>query len=162
MDFSQIKLSALHRSDEEVGDEFIDKVVSDGVNEGYRLVATLVDKQVKDVDLTYSQVIDLPSDMHEINEITVGDVILSEIDYSTYNKRLRIDNKDYKSGTFNLIYSSIPTALSLDTDIPVVDARYHNALSTYGAYYVMLYKKKTEIADRIRNEFLQAIGLGGE
>ena len=138
MDFNAIKGLALKRSDEESGDTMIDTVVSDGVNEGYRLIASTVDKQIDTYNITsYTSSVTLPSNLLEVIEAHNGDVVLDDVDY---------------------YYT--PNALIDDADVPEVDERYHRLIATYGAYKVMLYKKKIEMADRLIAEFDS--GMGGD
>lgn len=161
MDFSSIKELALKRSDEESGDTMIDTVVADGVNEGYRFIASTVDKLIDTHNITsYTSPITLPSNLLEVIEARNGDIILDDVDYVVRNRKFDVRNKDFISKDIDVDYYYTPTALVSDSDVPEVDERYHRLIATYGAYKVMLYKKKIEIADRLIAEFDSGTGGG--
>lgn len=161
MDFQAIYTLALQRADEEEGDLMIDSIVKDGVNEGYRFIASTVDKQLDTHNVaSYSSPVNLPSDLLEVVEVRNDDVVLDNIDYVLRNKKFEVRNKDFTGESIDIDYYYTPNAMVDDVDVPVVDVRYHRLLATYGAYKVLLYKKKVEIADRLIAEF--DTGIGGE
>lgn len=163
MNLEQLQKSALYKADEEVGDELIDKVALDGINHGYKLVATHLDKQIKFITEPYSKSITLPADFNDIERIECGDVRLSPIDYIISGSELYITNKEFKDVTksFDITYHYIPTDMVIPTDEPVVKLASQDYIVLYGAYTVLLYKKKYESAQMLFREFTSFV-LGGE
>lgn len=162
MNFEELRLSALSKADEEPGDEIIDQVVYDAINHGYRLVATLVDHQLKSTTLEYSEKILLPDDFHSVVYIKHQDIQLSDNDYYISGMYLFITNKDFKHDgyVFDLLYSFYPEPLVEDTDTPVTREVYDYLIVMYGAYNVLLYKKRYNMAEMLFSEFMSMVGDG--
>lgn len=162
MNFKELKLSALSKADEEPGDEIIDKVVYDAVNHGYRLVATIVDKQLKPTVLEYNEKILLPDDFHNLVYLKHGRTQLSANDYYISGMYLFIVNRDFKDveNKFDMLYSCYPEPLVEDTDIPVTREVFDYLIVMYGAYNVLLYKKRYNMADMLFKEFSSMLGGG--
>ena len=162
MNFKELRLSALSKADEEPGDEIIDNVVYDAVNHGYRLVATLVDKQLKPVNLKYSEKILLPDDFHNLIYLKCNSTKLSSNDFYVSGMYLFITNKDFKDDglAFNMLYSYYPEPLKEDTDIPITREMFDYLIIMYGAYNVLLYKKRYNMAEMLFKEFSSMLGGG--
>ena len=164
MNFKELRLSALSKADEEPGDEIIDKVVYDAVNHGYRLVATIVDKQLKPTILEYSEKILLPDDFHNLIYLKYGRTQLSPNDYYISGMYLFIVNRDFKDveNKFDMLYSCYPEPLVEDTDVPVTREVFDYLIIMYGAYNVLLYKKRYNMADMLFKEFSSMLGGGSD
>ena len=163
MKFVDLRFSALSKADEEPGDEIIDKVVYDAINYGYKQVATLVDKQIKEIILDYADKIELPDDFYEVDKIICNGVKLSENDYYVSGATLFITNKDFKKETnkFNVLYICYPPTLILDDDLPITRESFDYLIVIYGAYSVLLYKKRYNMAEMLFSEY-SAIVHGGD
>lgn len=162
MKFVDLRFSALSKADEEPGDEIIDKVVFDAVNHGYKQVATLVDKQIKNITLIYADKIGLPIDYCDAVKIVCNDVQLSENDYYISGSYLFITNKDFKAdtNTFDMLYVYYPNSLELDDDLPVTRESFDYLIIMYGAYSVLLYKKRYNMAEMLFNEYSSIVNGG--
>ena len=162
MKFVDLRFSALSKADEEPGDEIIDKVVFDAVNHGYKQVATLVDKQIKNITLNYADKIELPIDYYDVVKIVCNDVQLSENDYYISGSYLFITNKDFKAdtNTFDMLYIYYPNSLELDDDLPVTRESFDYLIIMYGAYSVLLYKKRYNMSEMLFNEYSSIVNGG--
>lgn len=161
MNFEELCLSALNKADEEPGDEIIDKVVEDAINHGYRTVATLVDKLMEQVELNYSDKIQLPDDFYAVVKLIHNNtsIQLSPNDYYISGNYLFITNKRFKTddSTFTLLYIYFPDKLVELTDEPLTREEYDYIIILYGAYSVLLYKKRYDMASRLYNEYISHV-----
>jgi hypothetical protein len=165
MTLQELMIAVLNRSDEEINDdEFIDAVAKDGINVGYLTLAKTIDKLSKTFTFTYSKFVPLPDDFFEVNQIWCGEEMLSFNDYRIVNNQLQITNKDYKDAklSFEMIYYYIPTRLSAPTDVPVTREGLNELIIIYGAYTVLLYKKKYDSANFLLREFNDFIRGGDD
>lgn len=163
MKFEQLLLSALSRADEEPGDEIIDMVAEDSINLGYHQVATSVDLQVKRIKMTYDDIdgYELPDDCHSILAIEYGDVRLSMNDFYTEANKLYITNKDYKNKKKELLirYVFYPPKMVKPTDEPVTNKNFDTLITLYGAYHILIYKKRYSMAEMVKAEYNQIAGV---
>lgn len=164
MNFEELLLSSLSRADEEPGDEIIDRVASDSVNDGYSRIATMVDTQIKRIKFFYDDVdgYKLPVDCHSIRAIQDGDVSLSSNDYYVEGNTLYITNKDYidKGKEYTIRYVFYPDLLVEKTDKPITDKQYDILITIFSAYHILIYKKRYQMADMLKTEFQEASGVG--
>lgn len=164
MTYEQLLLSALSKADEEPGDEIIDKVVEDAVNYGYKIIATEVDPQIKTMNIEYINGLKLPSDFYAVYRLEKEGLALSQKDYYIESqRRLFITNKDYSRAKekYDLSYIYVPEPLVNKTDEPITRMDYDYLIIMYGAYNVLLYKKRYSMAEMLFAEFMRLIG-GGE
>lgn len=163
MDFKSIQTSALFRCDEEIDEVITDDpmiygTVKDAINEAHRIVAQRVDKITGSQSDTYATIIALPTNVFEVYKVFNGNKELDKLDYEIDGRELRITNKDYQNGTINTYFYKNPERLIDDTTTPEVAEAYHDMMAVYGAYRVMLYKKKYDSAAMLFKEFTNMIG----
>lgn len=161
MTLLELKTSALRRADETPGDSMLDGVALDGINQGYMILATLVDKQYNSSTVPYAKTIAVPADFCKLVDLSVGNVILGENDYTFLGTKIRINNSDYSSGNIDINYVKYPSFMTTDSEIPVIKLGLHQYIALYGAYTVLLQKKKYNSATALLNEFMVAINGGG-
>lgn len=161
MTFEELLLSALSRADEEPGDEIIDKVAEDSINLGYRKIATSVDVQIKEEVIKYKRSgYRLPSDCYGIAQLIDGNVRLSQKDYVMEGNVLYIYNKDYdkEDREFLLRYVFFPPKLINNDDKPITSSDFDLLITLFGAYHILIYKKRYSMAEMVKVEFEQISG----
>jgi hypothetical protein len=60
------------------------------------------------------------------------------------------------------LYSCYPEPLVEDTDTPVTREVYDYLIVMYGAYNVLLYKKRYNMAEMLFSEFMSMVGGGSD
>ena len=159
MTFEELLLSALSKADEEPGDEIIDMVAEDSVNEGYMRVATMVDPLVKVEAIKYDgEKIDIPNDFHSLVELRTPEFItLSGKDFSLIGDRIVVTNKDYRKENqeFDFTYVYYPPKMKEPKDKPLTRNQFDYQIVLYGAYNIALYKKRYDMASMIWEEYMR-------
>lgn len=159
MTFLEIQTQALLRVDEVIEDVEADtlKLVKNGINNGYMLLRSLVDKRTTKSTLAlddYENRLPLPENFIELayadHEI-IGEI--SPNDYEKIGDLLYFKSKDLTSGDVILTYIYYPEKLVSDTDILQLKEVYIGALTAYAAYVYQLYKKKYAAAQLLLQEF---------
>ena len=160
MTLKELLFSALSKADEEPGDDIIDQVALDAVNHGYKIVATTVDKQIDVVELNYADKIMLPDNFHSVVRLKCNGVQLSNNDFYISGSYLFITNKDFMEDTykFDLLYVYYPNDMVDETDVPITRDSFDYLIIMYGAYNVLLYKKRYNMASMLFNEFMSMVG----
>lgn len=161
MNYEQLLLSSLSKADEEPGDEIIDNVAENAVNKGYQIVATEIDLQIKKIDFKYEDGYSFPDDFHSI--VTLEDeagIRLSTNDFYIENKELYITNKDYRitDKSFYARYIYFPEPMVTMEEEPITSDKHDYMIILYGAYNVLLYKKRYNMAQMIFTEFMRLKG----
>ncbi|MFL0197392.1 hypothetical protein ACJDU8_17755 [Clostridium sp. WILCCON 0269] len=152
----------LNRIEEDPIDEVeedILQVVKTGINEGYMLIASKLDKRTKDVSFDYVEGYVLPNDFVEEVEVshnTIGR--LSVLDYEIIANLLYIRSKDAHNETLTLKYVNYPVRLVDDTDVINLKDSYYYALLVYGSYTYYAYRRKPDIAAMLLSEFNMLTG----
>lgn len=156
MTFKELYTIVLERVDEDVEgtDELILAVVKNGVNEGYLLVATTLDKTTDEYISDYDQMIELPANCAKVTRID-HEVLgtLSVLDYNERNDRLYMCPIGITTGEITISYTKYPTKLVEDTDVVRLKAANCSIPAIYGAYEYMLHRKKYAAAQMLQAEF---------
>lgn len=159
MTFEELLLSALSKADEEPGDEIIDMVAEDSVNEGYMRVATIVDPLVKVDNIVYDgSGYAVPKDFHSLVELRLPNfTTLSAKDFSLIGETIVVTNKDYRKENqeFNFTYVYFPPKLVNPKDKPLTRSQFDYQIVLYGAYNIALYKKRYDMASMIWEEYMR-------
>ena len=167
MDYKELILASLSKADEEPGDEIIDRVIEDAVNQGYLVVATSIDPIVDSTEVVYDDDgFPLPDDFHDVVEFKINrDLRFVETDYYISDGMLYFLNKDFKEPLdveekrkYTLRYSKYPEPLREETDVPKTRRQFDYAIILYAAYSLLLYKKRYTQADTLLSEFSTYIG----
>lgn len=161
MNYEQLLLSALSKADEEPGDEIIDNVAEKSVNQGYQIVATEIDLQIKTIDFEYIGGYEFPENFHSLVNIKNKDgVQLSHNDYYIESRKLYITNKDFNEelSNYTVRYVYFPEHLVGMDDEPLTSNKFDYMITLYGAYNVLLYKKRYNMAQMILGEFMRLKG----
>lgn len=159
MTFLEIQKKALSRVDETIDDVDAEvlSLIKDGINSGYMLLGSLVDKRTKTATLAlddYSNKLPLPLDFIEL--VMAEHEIIGEItptDYEKLGDLLYFKSRDLNSGDVTLTYVNYPEKLVDDTDVLKLKDVYFGALTAYAAYTYSLYKKKYSAAQLLLQEF---------
>lgn len=145
MIYADILTSIYNNIDEIDLDEQVTIIVKNAVNEAYaRLCA-------EDVRLTkaYVPIINgiatMPTNLISIVKLTPE---LTRLDYVRGNS-IVTDN----TGTYELLYSYVREALSLDTDEPDLHDVLVNGLVSFAHYKYFLHRKKADMAQLMLNEY---------
>jgi hypothetical protein len=151
MKYKEIIDLTKNRVDEyDSSDTQVDTIVKNAINHSYMFDITVKEPRVT---MTYVPVINgiatLPDDINKILSITpelshkerrIGNVILSNY-----------------AGTYTIIYSTVPTPLVADEDVPQVSEKYHYSMSTYACYEYFISKKKTALAQQFYSTYQQEL-----
>lgn len=156
MTFKECYTVALERVDEDLEgtDEIILDVVKNGINEGYMLVATHLDKTLDEFYADFESVVILPTDCADVTDIE-HEVFgrLSRMDYSEEDDRLYMKPLGISGGEIAVTYVKYPKKLEEDTDKLRLRDAYATIPAIYGAYQYQLYKKKYASAQLLLAEF---------
>ena len=152
MTFKEIVDLTKNRIDEVDEDEQIDIIVKNAINFAYSLLFVKVDNDIKTSSLTYSDVIKLPSDLYSIIRLASGTTELNEFDYDLKGNFIIIRNSSLKSN-LSISYSYYPAKLTADTDVINLKDIFCIALSIYASYVYYIYRKKTDVAAMLLNEW---------
>jgi hypothetical protein len=163
MTFLDIQTKALLRVDETIGEAETEVigVIKDAINNGYMLLASLVDKRTATTTLAlddYNNKLPLPDDF--IDLVMAEHETLGEISPTDYNKTgdlLHFKSRDLTSGDVILTYINYPAKLVNDGDVLRLKDAYLGALTAYAAYVYQLYKKKYSACELLLREFNQYI-----
>lgn len=152
----------LNRIEEDPIDEVeedILQVVKTGINEGYMLIASKVDKRTKDITFSYVEGYKLPDDFIEIADLSHSSIgRLSVLDYEIIADLLYIRSRDAQNGTFKLKYINYPEKLVSNTEKIDLKDHYYYAMLVYASYAYYAYRRKPDIAAMLLNEFNMLIG----
>lgn len=159
MTFLEIQTKALARVDEIISDVDIEvlNLIKDGINSGYMLLGSLVDKRTTTTTLAlddYNNKLPLPEDFIEL--VMAEHEIIGEVNPNDYEKLgdlLYFKSRDLTSGDVTLTYVNYPQKLVSDTDVLRLKDVYFGALTAYGAYTYQLFRKKYSAAQLLLQEF---------
>lgn len=159
MNFKEVQEKTLARVDETIldVDNEVLSLVKDAVNNGYMLLASLVDKRTATKTMAlddWNNKLPLPSDFVEL--VIAEHEILGEISPNTYEKvgdLLHFKSRDMNSGDVALTYVKLPPKLVNDTDNLLLQDVYLGALTAYSAYMYQLMRKKYSAAQLLLQEF---------
>lgn len=141
--------------DELDNDEQIIKIIKEAVNHAYLTIANDIDKKSALITIPYSKVIDLPEDSNTIIDISSGNKILSNRDYSIKADKIVMHTNKYNS--LDLYYTLKANKLVLDSDVVNIDDRYIYNIVLYGAYAYAVHRKKVELANLLSKDMNELI-----
>ncbi len=160
--FKNVIDMTLDRIDEDIvaPDAVALRVVKEGINQGYTLLSTTIEKNTKVFTYSYARSVKLPSDFVGVVEVNNG-TPLSDNEYEVVGDLLFIRNRQIRSGNINLTYVHFPARLVVDGDVLAIKDGFVHALTSYGAYVYQLYKRKYSAAQLLLAEYQSFVGGGG-
>lgn len=157
MTFKDLYTIALERVDEDTDttDTIILGVIKDGVNKGYALVATLLDKTITtSTSIAYAKTITLPTDCFSVEHIDHDNLgRFSKSEYVAKDGICDFKTMNISGGNVTVTYVKYPAKLSADTDTVVLKDSYASIPAIYGAYEYMLHKRKYSACQLLLEEF---------
>ncbi len=128
-------------------------VVKAGINQGYMILSSTVDRKAVVATIAYANPMSLPADVIDI--IKAKHSTQGELSPSEYIKEadLMYFLQDLPAGNIVLTYAKFPETLVQDNDTVSIKDGYALSLTAYGAYAFQLYRKKYASAQLLMAEF---------
>jgi hypothetical protein len=152
MTFKDIIDLTKNKIDETEEDAQISSIIKNAINYAYLLIATKIDKTVKNVDKIYSKIISLPEDFSSLVTLIVDGYELEKVDYEVKGNSIVV-KPNLTGKTITIHYVGMPQSLVNDTDLLQVNDLCSIATSVYGAYSYKLSRGKVNEAQLLFNEF---------
>ena len=156
MTFSECYKIALEMVDEDTTatDTIVLDVIKNGVNQGYMLVASTIDRKLKTLDEDFDKVITLPSDVISIESVEHDNLgYLGKNDYKKVDNELYLQTMGIDSGSLTITYAQFPPKLVADSDLLVLKDANCSIPAIYGAYKYSLNKRKYSASQLLLAEF---------
>jgi len=156
MNFKDCYTIALEMVDEDTTatDTIVLDVIKNGVNQGYMLIASTIDRKLKTIDEDFDKVIALPIDIINIEQVEHDNLgYLGKNDYKKIDNNLYMQTMGIDSGALTITYSQFPAKLVADNDLLVLKDANCSIPAVYGAYKYQLYKKKYSASQLLLAEF---------
>ena len=154
--FKDVYTIAMDRVDENVEDieALALNVIKNGVNQGYVLIASLLDKKLGTYTVGFEKMISLPVDLASIEKIEHDNLgYLGKSEYKVIETNCYFNTMGISNGDVTITYVKYPAKLVGDTDVVQLKDAYVNIPAIYGAYAYMLDKRKYGAAQLLLSEF---------